>query len=83
MKRESRWIEDVSRDQESKFPSLLGSGNKILTKITALFTKKYTSFHPVMSTNFSLKFFSCNNHVITAVSSALLFCIRFLWVIRS
>ena len=46
MKRESRWIEDVSRDQESKFPSLLGSGNKILTKITALFTKKYTSLQP-------------------------------------
>ena len=79
MKRESRWIDDVSRDQESKFPSLLGSGNKILTKKR----RNIRLYNPVMSTNFSLKFFSCNNHVITAVSSALLFCIRFLWVIRS
>ena len=45
-KRESRGIDDVLRDQESKFPSLLGSGNKILTKITGLFTKKYTSLQP-------------------------------------
>ena len=79
MKRESRWIDDVSRDQESKFPSLLGSGNKVLTKKR----RNIRLYNPVMSTNFSLKFFSCNNHVITAVSSALLFCIRFLWVIRS
>ena len=64
MKRESRWIDDVSRDQESKFPSLLGSGNKILTKKR----RNIRLYNPVMSTNFSLKFFSCNNHVITAVS---------------
>lgn len=64
MKRESRWIEDVSRDQESKFPSLLGSGNKILTKKR----RNIRLYNPVMSTNFSLKFSSCNNHVITAVS---------------
>ena len=47
MKRESRWIDDVSRDQESKFPSLLGSGNKILTKITGLFTKRYVFTIPL------------------------------------
>ena len=64
MKRESRWIDDVSRDQESKFPSLLGSGNKFLTKKR----RNIRLYTPVMSTNFSLKFFSCNNHVITAVS---------------
>lgn len=64
MKRESRWIDDVSRDQESKFPSLLGSGNKILTKKR----RNIRLYNPVMSTNFSLKFSPCNDHVITAVS---------------
>ena len=43
MKRESRGIDNFLRDQGSKFPSLPGSGIKILTKITGSFTKKYTS----------------------------------------
>ena len=46
MKREPRGIDDILRDQESKFPSLLGSGNKILTEITGSFTKKYMSLQP-------------------------------------
>ena len=46
MKREYRGLDDVLREQESRFPSLLGSGNKILAKITGLFTKKYTSLQP-------------------------------------
>ena len=43
MKREYRGLDDVLREQESRFPSLLGSGNNILAKITGLFTKRYMS----------------------------------------
>ena len=47
MKREYRGLDDVLREQESRFPSLLGSENKILTKITGLFTKKYVFTIPL------------------------------------
>ena len=47
MKREYRGLDDVLREQESRFPSLLGSGNKVLTKITGLFTKRYVFMIPI------------------------------------
>ena len=47
MKREYRGLDDVLREQESRFPSLLGSGNKILAKITRLFTKRYVFTIPL------------------------------------
>ena len=47
MKREYRGLDDVLREQESRFPSLFGSGNKILTKITRLFTKRYVFTIPL------------------------------------
>ena len=47
MKREYRGLDDVFREQESRFPSLLGSENKILTKITGLFTKRYVFMIPL------------------------------------
>ena len=56
MKRESRGIDNFLRDQGSKFPSLLGSGIKILPKISGSFTKTYTSLRPDL--NFNLK--TCN-----------------------
>ena len=53
MKRESPGIDNFLRDQGSKFPSLLGSGIKILPKISGSFTKTYTSLQPDL--NFNLK----------------------------
>ena len=53
MKRESPGIDNFLRDQGSKFPSLLGSGIKILPKISGSFTKTYTSLRPDL--NFNLK----------------------------
>ena len=53
MKRESRGMDNFLRDQGSKFPSLLGSGIKILLKISGSFTKTYNSLRPDL--NFNLK----------------------------
>ena len=42
MKRESRGIDNFLRDQGSKFPSLLGSGIKILPKKYRDHSRKHT-----------------------------------------
>ena len=57
MKRESRGIDNFLRDQGSKFPSLLGSGIKILPKKYLDHSQKHTPrYDPDL--NFNLK--TCN-----------------------